>query len=563
MNRTGATTENHQQAGCITRSPAWKALLKHRDTVKDRHLREWFQADPERSAKLSFQVEGLRVDFSRQRLGLDTFRLLQNLAQTAEVAGFRDRMFSGARINSSEDRRVLHPALRYLKPGAFPSSSLDVMPEIREVRARMRSFSEQVRSGQWRGFSGDAIRDVVNIGIGGSALGPKLVVHALAASRHPELRFHFVSNPDSASLAPLLDSLDPRTTLFVLASKSFTTRETMLNATSACDWLCAAFNGRRESVLSRHCIAVTACPEYARALGLGDANIFRIWDWVGGRYSLWSAVGITIALAVGMERFEQLLSGAQEMDQHFMQASLAENLPVLMALVDIWNTNFLGAQTSAVLPYCELLRFLPAFLQQLEMESNGKSVGTLGQCLDYRTSPVIWGEIGPEGQHAFFQLLHQGSWLVPCEIIASAQSDFPLSGHQEPLLANCFAQATALAFGRTASEVRIDLESAGYADDDIAWLLPHKVLPGNQPSTMVLLPQLDPYHLGLLLALYEHKTFTQGVIWGINPFDQWGVEFGKQIAERLLPALRGEVELDGFDQSTAEYIRWYRRYGVS
>lgn len=545
----------------ITQSPAWRALLRHRNAVKTRHLRAWFLDDPDRFTHLSFEVEGLLADFSRQRLDRKTLELLQNLAQAAEVSGWRDRMFAGEKINISEDRAVLHPALRYMAKDAYPSASIDVMPEVREERTRMRLFSDRVRDGYWHGFSGEVIRDVVNIGIGGSDLGPKMAVHALSASRHPRLRFHFVSNIDSANLVPLLDSLDPQSTLFVLASKSFTTQETMVNANTACDWLCAAADMPREVVLARHFVGVTARPGYAQAYGLPDENIFHIWDWVGGRYSLWSAVGLTIALAVGMDKFEAMLSGAHAMDRHFLEAPLAENLPVLMALVGIWNTNFLGAETSAVLPYSESLRFLPAFLQQLEMESNGKTVGRDGETLNCRTSPVVWGEIGSNGQHAFFQLLHQGGRLVPCEFVVHAQSDYPLSAHQAPLLSNCFAQAAALAFGKTEVEARLELEAAGESAKKIDLLLPHKVFAGNQPSTMLLLPRLDAYYLGLLLALYEHKVFVQGVTWGVNSFDQWGVDLGKQLAGRLLPVLRGEGEIEGLDAATRAHIAWCRKHG--
>lgn len=542
----------------ITQTPAWQALLQHRDRVATCHLRDWFSADPKRFPNLSLEVEGLLVDFSRQRLDLNTLDLLLNLALDADVAGWRNRLFAGEKINISEHRPVLHPALRHLQNGAYPSPQVDVQPEVSAVREKMRLFTDRVRSGSWRGFSGEKIRDVVNIGIGGSDLGPKLAVYALSAWQQPGLNFHFISNLDSANLAPLLDKLDPDTTLFVVASKSFTTQETLINARSARDWLCGNARGRAEEMLAWHFVAVTAAPELASEFGLPVQNIFRIWDWVGGRYSLWSAVGLTIALAVGMDKFEALLKGAQTIDHHFRETPLAENLPVLMALVGIWNSNFLGAETSAVLPYNESLRYLPAYLQQLEMESNGKTVGRDGQSLSCKTNPVVWGAIGSNGQHAFFQLLHQGGWLVPCDFIASVESNYPLPGHQAPLLANCFAQAAALAFGKTEREARAELEAAGTPTDALEALLPHKIFTGNQPSTIILLPKVDPYYLGMLLALYEHKTFVQGVIWGVNSFDQWGVEIGKQLAGRLLPALRGEGGLDGLDESTAALIRWCR-----
>lgn len=545
----------------IVSTAAWRALVDHRDAVGGVHLRDWFSRNEGRYASLSICFEEMLFDFSKQRLDHATLNLLVDLARAADLEQWRNRLFSGERINISEGRAVLHPALRNLKSGPFPSVSVDVMPEVRAARAKMRSFSDKVRSGLWRGFSGAAIRDVVNIGIGGSDLGPKMVVRALGAYSRNGPNIHFVSNLDSAHLAPVLESLDPRTTLFVVTSKTFTTQETMRNANTARSWLCAAAGTQAERALPLHFVAVTSEVQKAADFGLPEENLFSMWDWVGGRYSLWSAVGLPIALAIGMNAFERLLHGAQAMDNHFREAPLAENLPVLMALIGIWNTNFLGASTSAVLPYHESLRFLPSFLQQLEMESNGKTVGRDGQPLSCQANPIVWGEIGSNGQHAFFQLLHQGGWLVPCDFIASAQSDFPLPGHQAPLLANFLAQSAALAFGKTEAEARVELEAAGLTPERIQALLPHKVFAGNQPSTTIILPRLDPFHLGMLLALYEHKVFVQGVVWGINSFDQWGVELGKQLAGRLLPALKGESSSEGLDQSTRALIEWCREKG--
>ena len=544
-----------------TNAPAWQALVAHQARFSSAHLRDLFASDPQRFERFSLELEGLLVDFSKQRIDDTTLRLLVDLAETARLGEWRARLFAGDKINFSEQRAVMHPALRYLKLGAFPSAAWDVMPEVRAVRAQMRAFSERVRGGLWRGFSGEAIRDVVNIGIGGSDLGPKMVVRTLSAYQRSGLRMHFVSNVDSAHLAKLLDSLDPRSTLFVVASKTFSTQETMLNAHTARAWLCAAAGEGWARALPLHFVAVTSDVGRAETFGLPEANVFRMWDWVGGRYSLWSAVGLPIALAIGMNGFERLLAGAQAMDTHFCEAPFDKNLPVLMALIGVWNTNFLGASTSAVLPYNESLRFLPSFLQQLEMESNGKTVGRDGQPLSCQANPIVWGEIGSNGQHAFFQLLHQGGWLVPSDFIASAQSDFPLPGHQAPLMANFLAQSAALAFGKTEAEARAELEAAGIAADQIAALLPHKVFAGNQPSTTIFLPRLDPFHLGMLLALYEHKVFVQGVVWGINSFDQWGVELGKQLAGRLLPALQGEGDTVGLDQSTRALIAWCRENG--
>ncbi|GBG01996.1 glucose-6-phosphate isomerase [Azospira sp. I13] len=545
----------------ITHSDAWQALLAHRQAIGSKHLRELFALEPQRFEHLSCRLGDFLADFSKQRIATETLPLLTALARAADVEGWRDRMFAGETINVSENRAVLHPALRFMGTGPFPGPERDVMPDVRAVRAQMRQFSERVRSGLWRGYSGEAIRHVVNLGIGGSDLGPKMAARALSAYDHPALHVHFVSNLDGAQLAPLLETLDPRSTLFIIASKTFTTQETLRNAQTARDWLLAAAGPENEAAaLARHFVAVTAAPAEAGLFGLSHDNIFTMWDWVGGRYSLWSAVGLALALAIGMTQFERLLSGAQALDKHFQEAPLERNLPVLMALIGIWNTNFLGASTLAILPYNESLRSLPGYLQQLEMESNGKMVNRNGQPLSCQPNPIVWGEIGINGQHAFFQLLHQGGWLIPSDFIVAATSDYPLPGHNGPLLANCLAQSAALAFGRTEAEARAELELEGRSAAEIQEVLPYKVFAGNQPATTLLLPRLDPYHLGLLIALYEHKVFVQGVIWGINSFDQWGVELGKKLAGRLLPALEGTPD-DGLDDSTRGLIAYCRRHG--
>lgn len=538
----------------ITQTPAWSRLTKARDRLAQTHLRALFAADPQRFKNFSVQSNDLLLDFSKQRLDSDVLDALVNLADDANVAGWRERLFAGEQINVSEERAVLHPALRHLEDTAFPSDQFDVMPDVRGVRTQMAEIVERLRSGTWKGYSGDTIRHVVSIGIGGSDLGPKMATRALSAFAHPGLHVHYVSNLDGAHLAPLLETLDPRSTLFIIASKTFTTQETMINAASARNWMLAHTGS--EEALSMHFIAVSAHPERAAEFGIPPAQVLPMWDWVGGRYSLWSAVGLPLAISIGMSGFERLLAGAQAMDQHFCRAPLKENLPVLLALLGIWNTNFLGAHTSAIVPYNESLRHLPGYLQQLEMESNGKTVNRDGQPLTCPANPIVWGEIGANGQHAFFQLLHQGGWLVPCDFIATALSDYPLPGHQAPLLANCFAQSAALAFGKTEAEARAELDAAGLSAAHRDALLPHKVFAGNQPSTTLLLPRLDPYHLGLLLALYEHKVFVQGVIWGINSFDQWGVELGKQLASRVLPVLNGEGSKEALDASTRGLIDW-------
>ncbi|MFM7123221.1 MAG: glucose-6-phosphate isomerase [Fluviibacter sp.] len=538
----------------ITQTPAWARLSKARDRLAKTHLRELFAANPERFKDFSIRTNDLLLDFSKQRLDGEVLDALVTLAEDTNVVGWRERLFAGEQINVSEERAVLHPALRHLEETPFPASGQDVMPDVRKVRSQMAAIVEQLRSGSWKGYSGETIRHVVNIGIGGSDLGPKMATRALSAFAHPGLHVHYVSNLDGAHLAPLLETLDPRSTLFIIASKTFTTQETMINAASARNWMLAHTGS--EEALAKHFVAVSAHPERAAEFGIPPAQVLPMWDWVGGRYSLWSAVGLPLAVSIGMSGFERLLAGAQAMDQHFCQAPLKENLPVLLALLGIWNTNFLGAHTSAIVPYNESLRHLPGYLQQLEMESNGKTVNRDGQPLTCPANPIVWGEIGANGQHAFFQLLHQGGWLVPCDFIATALSDYPLPGHQAPLLANCFAQSAALAFGKTEAEARHELEAAGLSAAQRETLLPHKVFAGNQPSTTLLLPRLDPYHLGLLLALYEHKVFVQGVIWGINSFDQWGVELGKQLASRVLPVLNGEAGKETLDASTRGLIDW-------
>ena len=538
----------------ITQTTAWSRLRAARDRLANTHLRDLFAHDANRFPNFSRQTDGLLLDFSKQRLDLDALNHLIALAEAADVADWRERLFAGEKINVSEERAVLHPALRHLDDTPFPSAALDVMPDVRQVRLQMAAMVEQLRSGHWKGYTGDTIRHVVNIGIGGSDLGPKMCTRALSAFAHPGLHVHYVSNLDGAHLAPLLETLDPRSTLFIVASKTFTTQETMINAASARNWMLAHTGD--ETALARHFIAVSAHPERAAEFGIPPAQVLPMWDWIGGRYSLWSAVGLPLAISIGMSGFERLLAGAQAMDRHFRETPFQDNLPVLLALLGIWNTNFLGANTSAIVPYNESLRHLPGYLQQLEMESNGKTVNRDGQPLTCPANPIVWGEIGANGQHAFFQLLHQGGWLVPCDFIATALSDYPLPGHQAPLLANCFAQSAALAFGKTEAEARRELDAAGLPAAQRDALLPHKVFAGNQPSTTLLLPRLDPYHLGLLLALYEHKVFVQGVIWGINSFDQWGVELGKQLASRVLPVLHGDAPNDSLDVSTRGLIDW-------
>ena len=552
----------------ITRTAAWKTVQDHAERLAGRHLRELFADDATRTEGLSFDRGGLLVDFSKQRIDRAALAALVELARVADVERWRDAMFAGERINVSENRAVLHAALRH-RGAVFPRPDFDVMPEVRGELARLAEVAQRLRDGQWMGYSGQPIRHVVNIGIGGSDLGPKMATRALRAFGHPTLTVDYVSNIDGSSLAPILSRLDPRSTLFIVASKTFTTQETLANATTAREWLqshaaASVAAGAPEDVraqrlaeaTTRHFLAVTAAPQKAIDFGVAPERVFHMWDWVGGRFSLWSAVGLPLMIAVGPRAFDELLAGAAAIDEEFCNRPLEENLPVLMALVGIWNIDFLGAETLAVLPYSESLKCLPAYLQQLEMESNGKTVARDGTALSCQANPIVWGEIGINGQHAFFQLLHQGGRLVPCDFIATAHADFPLPGHQEALLANCLAQSAALAFGCTADEARRELERQAVTPDQLERLLPHKVFPGNQPSTTILLSNLAPRQLGALLALYEHKVFVQGVVWGINSFDQFGVELGKALASRFLPVLCEEQPASGLDASTRRLIAY-------
>lgn len=541
----------------ITASRAWKAIDAHCQSISKTHLREMFASDPGRVQSLSLTFDDIFYDFSKQRLTAETLDLLVSLAKEALVPELTERMFSGERINVSEERSVLHVALRRAA-GPFPGKQFDVMPEVMVTRQRMAEFAERLRSGKCLGHKGMPIRDVVNIGIGGSDLGPKMMGQALRSISHPALGIHYVSNLDGAQLAPLLQTLNPRTTLFIVVSKTFTTQETMFNANTARDWLRA--NLGDELVVENHFAAVSSKPERAVEFGVPRELVFPIWDWVGGRYSLWSAVGLALMIAIGPHAFEEMLRGAERMDEHFRTAPFEKNLPVIMALIGIWNTNFLGASTISVLPYNESLKYFPSFLQQLEMESNGKSVSAAGGVLDCATSPIVWGELGNNGQHAFFQLLHQGGRLIPCDFIAAVRSDYPLPKHQEALLSNCFAQSAALAFGRNEAEVKASMEQESVSPEKIAELLPHRVFAGNQPSSTLLLSSLNPGALGSLVALYEHKVFVQGAIWGINSFDQWGVELGKAVANRILPAIYDPALAETLDASTQGLISFTRQH---
>ena len=541
----------------LTRSQSWLDLEAHCKSLAGTHLRELFSKDPQRVDALSLSFDGLYYDFSKQRLTPETIRLLLALASERGVADGIRRMFAGERINNTEDRSVLHVALRRAA-GPFPSNAEDVMPEVVATRQRMAEFAERLRGGKCVGYKGMPIKDVVNIGIGGSDLGPKMMGNALRSIAHPTLGVHYISNLDGAQLAPLLQTLDPRTTLFIVVSKTFTTQETLFNARTARNWLRA--NLGENVVLQNHFAAVSSKPERAVEFGVNKDLVFPIWDWVGGRYSLWSAVGLALMIAIGPHAFEEMLKGAERMDEHFVSTPFERNLPVMMALIGLWNTSFLGAESLAVLPYNESLKYFPSFLQQLEMESNGKSVSSDGEALAVQACPIVWGELGNNGQHAFFQLLHQGGRLIPCDFIAAVRSDFPLPEHQEALLSNCFAQTAALAFGKTEEEVRKEMEKSLLGVDEIKKLLPHRVFKGNQPSSTLLLSSLNPASLGALVALYEHKVFVQGLIWGVNSFDQWGVELGKAMASLILPAVHEPELAKSLDASTQALLAYGRRH---
>jgi glucose-6-phosphate isomerase len=532
----------------LTRSAAWQALERHADALGGVHLRDLFASDHDRFARFSLRLDDLLLDYAKNRVTGDTMGLLLDLARAAGLEAWRTRMFSGDKINTTEGRAVLHVALRNRSNRPILVDGRDVMPDVNAVLAKMRDFSERVRSGVWGGHTGEVVTDIVNIGIGGSDLGPHMACEALKPYQRPDLRPHFVSNVDGAHLLDTLAPLDPARTLFVIASKTFTTQETMTNAASARRWLVERLGD--DAAVARHFVAVSTNAEAVAAFGIRTENMFEFWDWVGGRYSLWSAIGLPIALAVGFARFEELLAGAHAMDEHFRTAPLERNMPVILALLGIWYRDFLGACSHAVLPYSQHLHRLPAYLQQADMESNGKSTRRDGGRVDYATGPIVWGEPGTNGQHAFFQLLHQGTELVPADFLAAAESLIPLADHQDKLLANFLAQTEALAFGKTAEEARSELESEGSSGAALEALLPHKVFEGNRPSNSLLFRRLDPATLGKLIALYEHKIFTQGVLWEVNSFDQWGVELGKQLARVILTQLTGAEPAAGHDSST-------------
>ncbi len=538
-------------------TPQWAALNHHREVMEPRHLRHLFAEDPQRFEQMTLRAAGLMLDYSKNRVTRNTLELLFELAEAADLDGWIRRMFSGDRINNTEGRAVLHVALRNRSGRPVWVDGEDVMPKVERVLEHMADFSRRVRSGEWVGYTGRAISDVVNIGIGGSNLGPKMVCRALGHF-HDGPRVHFVSNVDPTHVGETLARLDPETTLFVVASKTFTTQETLANARAARAWCLDGLGD--EAAVARHFVAVSTHAERVAEFGIDTANMFEFWDWVGGRYSLWSAIGLPICLALGMERFVALLEGAHAMDEHFVTAAPSENMPVILGLLGIWYTDFLGTTSQAILPYDQYLRHLPAYLQQLEMESNGKRVTRDGQPVAYPTAPVIWGEPGTDGQHAFYQLIHQGTQSIPCDFIAAVNNPNDRLGMHAMLLANCFAQSEALMRGRSHEEALQELLQQGMAAEAAEALAPHRVFPGNRPSNTLLMERLEPRTLGALIALYEHKVFVQGVIWGIDSFDQWGVELGKQLAGVILPELEQGLVRDSHDASTRGLLDYCLRH---
>jgi glucose-6-phosphate isomerase len=520
-------------------------------------MRTLFAQDPERFRRFSLEFGGILFDYSKNRITDKTMRLLVELAQQCDLTAQIEAMFRGEKINTTEDRAVLHIALRNRSNRPIVVDGQDVMPEVNRVLAKMRSFSDAVRSGDWRGYSGDAITDVVNIGIGGSDLGPKMATRALTPYGKDDLRVHFVSNVDATDLVETLKRVRPQTTLFLVASKTFTTQETMTNARSARAWFLAA--AQDEAAVAKHFVALSTNEQAVRQFGIDPANMFEFWDWVGGRYSLWSAVGLSIAISIGMDRFEELLTGAHKVDEYFRATPLERNIPALMGLLGIWYNNFYDAETHAILPYDQYLDRFADYFQQGDMESNGKSVTKTGEWVDTSTGPVIWGQPGTNGQHAFYQLIHQGTKLVPCDFLAAAQSHNPLDNHHMLLVSNYFAQTEALMKGKPADEVRAELTAAGVRGEKLELLVAAKTFPGNRPTNSFLYRKLTPETLGMLIAFYEHKIFTQGALWGINSFDQMGVELGKVLANAILPELEGDSEVNSHDSSTNGLINYYKR----
>jgi glucose-6-phosphate isomerase len=540
----------------LTESAAWKALEAHHREIAPLRMRDMFREDPERFERFSLRFKDILLDYSKNRITAETVRLLLDLANQANLKDWIERTFNGEKINITEDRAVLHIALRNRSNRPIIVDGEDVMPGVNGVLAHMREFTEAIRSGEWKGYTGKPITDVVNIGIGGSDLGPVMATEALMPYSKPGLRVHFVSNVDGTHIAETLKKIDPETSLFIVASKTFTTQETLTNAQTAKDWFLKS--AKDEAAVAKHFVALSTNAAEVSKFGIDTKNMFEFWDWVGGRYSLWSAIGLSIATYIGMDNFEEMLAGGHEMDEHFRTTPFEKNLPVMLGLVGIWYNNFFGAQTVAILPYDQYMHRFPAYFQQGDMESNGKSVNRDGERVDVSTGPIIWGEPGTNGQHAFYQLIHQGTKLVPADFLAPIETHNPVGDHHPILLSNFFAQTEALMKGKTADEVRAELVAAGMSGEKLEKLIPHKVFEGNKPTNSIMFRKLTPRTLGSLIALYEHKIFVQGIVWNINSFDQWGVELGKQLAKVILPELKGDDKIGSHDSSTNGLINYYK-----
>ena len=539
-----------------TSTKAWQDLISHVKATKALHMRDLFAKEPDRFDRLSLRFEDILLDYSKNRITDETLQLLFSLARELDLESGIQQMFAGEIINQTEGRAVLHTALRNISDKAVMVNGEDVMPGVRAVLAKMKAFADRLHTGNMKGYTGKNITDIVNIGIGGSDLGPVMVTEALRPYWKPGLQVHYVSNVDGTHMTETLKRISPETSLFLIASKTFTTQETMTNAHTARKWFLDA--AKDDAFIKKHFVALSTNEKSVIEFGIDPDNMFEFWDWVGGRYSVWSAIGLSVALTIGFDNFYELLAGGYDMDEHFRNTRLEENMPVILALIGIWYNNFFGAETEAILPYDQYMHRFPAYFQQGNMESNGKYIGRDGKRVGYQTGPIIWGEPGTNGQHAFYQLIHQGTKLIPCDFLAPAISQNPVGDHHPKLLANFFAQTEALLKGKTAEEVRKELAAAGKSDEEIAYLEPFKVFEGNKPTNSILFKKLTPRTLGMLIALYEHKIFTQGYIWNIFSFDQWGVELGKQLANKILPELEGDSSVDGHDSSTNGLINAYK-----
>jgi glucose-6-phosphate isomerase len=544
----------------LTQHPSWTALCEHQKNIASQHMRDLFKSDPKRFEEFSLKFNDLLLDYSKHRITKETLALLFQIARESKIEQWRDRMFSGEKINITENRAVLHTALRNRSNAPVYVDGKDVMPDVNAVLAQMREFTTKVRNGSWTGFTGKRITDIVNIGIGGSDLGPVMVCDALKPYASPDLNVHFVSNIDGAHLIRALEKCNAETTLFIVASKTFTTQETMTNAHSARTWFLE--HAKDQAHVAKHFVALSTNTKAVEDFGIDLNNMFAFWDWVGGRYSLWSAIGLSIAIYVGMDHFEELLTGGHAMDNHFKTAPLEQNMPVLLALIGVWYNNFFHSDTHAILPYDQGMARFPAYLQQADMESNGKFVCRDGTRVKYKTGPVIWGEAGTNGQHAFYQLIHQGTQIVPADFLMPVHSHYKVGTngdqHHKILLSNFLAQTQALMLGKTLEQARVELEKQGLSGDELEKLLPHKVFEGNRPTTSIMFDKLTPHTLGKLIALYEHKIFVQGIIWDINSYDQWGVEYGKQIASQILPQLKDDEVVTNYDSSTNGLINHFK-----